>query len=188
MIPLDTLLIDEAVFSTTFACDLKRCKGACCTLEGGGGAPLADVEVSMLRAAIPAALPYLPERSRQWLAQHDPVEGGPGSWSVACIDDRDCVFVTYDGDIAKCGIEMAWRAEATPFRKPISCHLFPIRVADFGGPYLHYERFDECEPGRELGASLGQPLVVSLAEALTRAYGAERYQEMLDVARDGASS
>ncbi|MBU3678870.1 MAG: DUF3109 family protein [Candidatus Kapabacteria bacterium] len=182
MILLDHLLLQEQVLSTSFACDLKRCKGACCTLKGGAGAPLLENEVVELRREMHAALPYLDSASRTWLENNDPVEGERGDRSVACIDDADCVFVYYESDVAKCALERAWLNGESTFRKPLSCHLFPIRVANFGGPYLHYEKIEECEPGREMGERLGIPLVESLKDALTRAYGPELYQRILNAA------
>ncbi|MFN9151728.1 MAG: DUF3109 family protein, partial [Bacteroidota bacterium] len=86
MILLDHLLIQEQVLTASFSCDLKRCKGACCTMKGGAGAPLLEEEIDQLRQAVPAALPYLPERSRQWLSANDPVTGPQGDRSVECLD------------------------------------------------------------------------------------------------------
>jgi hypothetical protein len=187
MITLDHLLIDEAVLTSTFACDLQQCKGACCTLPGGSGAPLADTEVEHVKAAVEHALPYLDERARNHIAKHGAVEGHTGSYATTCIDDRDCVFVTYEQGVATCAIEKAWHAGVTGFRKPLSCHLFPIRVANFGGPYLHYEKFDECAPGRALGERIGLPLVVALKDAIERAYGADIYEQMLALANEHAA-
>lgn len=106
-----------------------------------------------------------------------------GDRSVACIDDADCVFVYYENSVAKCAIEKAYHNGESDFRKPLSCHLFPIRIADFGGPYLHYEQIEECEPGRELGARLGIPMVESLKDSLVRAFGEKAYARMLAVSR-----
>jgi hypothetical protein len=183
MILLDHLLLQEQVLTSAFSCDLKRCKGACCTLQGGAGAPLLDEEVAELRREMASALPYLAERSRAWLHEHDPVEGDAGDRSVACLDEADCVFVYYEADVAKCALERAWLNGESTFRKPLSCHLFPIRVANFGGPYLHYEKIDECDPGRALGERLGVPLVESLKDALVRAYGVNLYDRILKAAR-----
>lgn len=183
MILLDHLLLQEHVLTSSFSCDLKRCKGACCTLKGGAGAPLLDEEVSELRREMSSALPYLAERSRAWLKENDPIEGPFGERSVACPEDADCVFVYYESDVAKCALERAWFNGESTFRKPLSCHLFPIRVANFGGPYLHYEKIDECEPGRALGERLGVPLVESLKDALVRAYGLSLYDRILSAAR-----
>lgn len=183
MILLDHLLLQEQVLTSSFACDLKRCKGACCTLKGGAGAPLLEEEIVSLRRDTAAALPYLDERSRTWLEHNDPVIGERGDRSVACLDDADCIFVYYEGEIAKCAMERAWLNGESDFRKPLSCHLFPIRVANFGGPYLHYEKIDECDPGRALGEHLGIPLVESLKDALTRAYGEVLYERILNAAK-----
>lgn len=179
MILLDDLLLQEQVLTAHFACDLQGCKGACCTMSGGAGAPLLDAELHQLRGAVQAALTYVPERSRAWLAEHDPVVGTLGDYSVACLDDADCVFVYYEGTVAKCSIERAYHNGETTFRKPISCHLFPIRVAQFGGPYLHYEMIAECEPGRTNGEARNLLLVESLREPLVRAFGEHAYARML---------
>jgi hypothetical protein len=171
---------DQALATTKFACDLGACKGACCTMPGGRGAPLADGEVEQIIAAIPAALPYLPERNRSVIAARGAVEGAPGDYATVCIDHRDCVFVYYEGEVAKCGIERAFFNGETDFRKPISCHLFPIRVNDlFDGVYLRYEKIDECRPALVNGREKGIPLYKFLKDALTRAFGAEFYAELV---------
>lgn len=176
---LDTVA-DEALATTRFACDLGACKGACCTTPGGRGAPLADEEVDLVNAAIPAALPYLSERNRNVIAARGAVEGSPDDFATICIDQRDCVFVYYEGEVAKCAIERAFFNGETTFRKPISCHLFPIRVNDlFDGTYLRYERIPECEPALANGARQDVPLYKFLKDALTRAYGRKFYAELV---------
>lgn len=185
MLTLDHLLIDQGVLDARFACDVARCKGACCTLPGGAGAPLRDEEVQLVRDAVDAARPYLSERSLRHLDTHGPVERVGPNWATSCIDDRDCVFVTYANDVAICSIEKAWHAGESTFRKPLSCHLFPIRIANFGGPYVHYEQFDECAPGRELGEKENVLLVESVRDALVRAFGEELTQRMIDATKEG---
>lgn len=182
MFSLDHLLIQDKVITTHFACDVKSCKGACCTLEGGAGAPLLQEELQLIREAIPAASKYLSEKSKRVLESIDPVEGAPGDEYVACIDDKDCVFVTYEADIAVCSIEKAYHAGESTFRKPLSCHLFPIRVANFGGPYLYYDQFEECAPGRAYGQEHSIPLLESLKDAIVRGYGLEMYNKMVQLA------
>lgn len=181
MLTLDDLLIEADVIGTKFSCDLGRCKGACCTLSGGGGAPVADSEVLDLQAAVAAALPYLSEESRSVLSQHGALSGLEGNWETTCIDDKACVFVVWDGDVATCSFEKAFHAGETTFRKPLSCHLFPIRVANFGGPYLRYEQFEECAPGRELGKRTNTPLVVSVKAALERGFGRDVMEAMVEL-------
>jgi len=174
------ILADSAVGSARFACDLHACRGACCTMPGGRGAPLEEPEVALVERAVAAALPYLSERNRAVIAAHGAVEGEPGDHATRCIDDRDCVFVTYtDEGIATCAIERAWQEGATEFRKPLSCHLFPIRVHElFGGPYLHYEKIDECAAGRANGRSTNTPLYKFLREPIVRAFGEEYYEAL----------
>ncbi len=176
---LDTVA-DGALATAKFACDLGACKGACCTTPGGRGAPLADEEVELIREAIPAALPYLAERNRRIIGLTGGVEGVPGDYATVCIDQRDCVFVYYEKDVAKCAIERAHFNGETPFRKPISCHLFPIRVNElFDGTYLHYEKISECRPAVANGEKKGIPLYKFLKDPLTRAFGPEFYAELV---------
>jgi hypothetical protein len=174
------VLVDDALATTRFACDLGACKGACCTMPGGRGAPLDDEEVEPLTNAIPAALPYLSERNRRVIRTIGALEGAPGDMATRCIDNRDCVFVYYEGEVAKCAIERAHFDGKTEFRKPISCHLFPIRSNElFGGEVLHYERITECKPALKRGERKDVPLYVFLKEAIVRAYGQEFYSELL---------
>ncbi len=185
MISIDHLLIAPEVIETRFSCDLKACKGACCTLSGGGGAPVADAEVSLIQEALSAAREYLSAESKNVLDAVGPLAGAAGHWETSCIDNKACVFVAWEGSIATCSFEKAWHAGTSTFRKPLSCHLFPIRVENFGGPYLRYEEFDECAPGREHGKVTNTPLVLAVKDAITRAYGAEVANELLNLARHG---
>ena len=153
MISLEHLLLDQGVLDAKFSCDVSLCKGACCTMPGGAGAPVREDEVEAVRNAVEAATPYLDERSIKIINERGPVEQIDGKWATTCIDDADCVFVRYEGEVATCAIEKAWHNKESEFRKPLSCHLFPIRIADFGGPYVHYEEFDECAAGRAKGGN-----------------------------------
>ncbi len=176
---LDTI-VDGALATTHFACDLGACKGACCTTPGGRGAPLNDEEVALVVDAIPAAAKYLAPRNISVIELRGAVEGRPGNYATRCIDRRDCVFVYYDNDVAKCAIERAYFNGETTFRKPISCHLFPIRVENlFDGQYLRYERISECNPALAKGAATGEPLYRFLSEAITRAFGDDFHRELV---------
>ncbi len=173
MIPIDNILVDESIVSTQFLCNTKQCKGACCTFKGGSGAPVLDSEVDTINEVVQTVWRYLPRRAQEEITKHGAVSGSAGDYSMRCIDDADCVFVYYDGDVAKCAVEKAYFADETPFRKPLSCHLFPIRVADFQGPYLYYDVFSECRSALPHGKQTGVYLNDMLREALERAYGAE---------------
>jgi hypothetical protein len=167
--------VDEQLTETKFLCDLGSCHGACCTMKGGAGAPLLDKEVQMIRDAVVPASRYLSTRSLKILAKENPVVGSKGDHTTLCIDDADCVFVFYEDGAAKCAIEKAYFNGETDFRKPISCHLFPARVADFGGPYIYYEEIPECRPALENGRETGVRAFEMLKESLVRAFGEEWY-------------
>jgi hypothetical protein len=171
MILVANTIIDENTATATFCCDLQACKGVCCCLEGGRGAPLDDDEVSRVAEAFPYAKEYLNERSLEVIAREGLVEGWPGSYATPCIEHRECVFVYYQDGIAKCAFERAWLEGKTSWRKPISCHLFPIRVRHVGQTILRYEQMPECTPGQAHGEAKGILLVDFLKDALTRAFG-----------------
>lgn len=172
-------IVDEALGSTRFACDLGACKGACCTTPGGRGAPLDDAEVALVEAAVEPAIEYLSERNRRTIEMRGAIEGRAGDYTTRCIDRRDCVFVYYEGDVAKCAIERAYFDGKTTFRKPLSCHLFPIRINDlFDADLLRYERIPECDPALANGAKTGIPLYQFLREAIVRAYGEPYYKAL----------
>ncbi len=174
------VLVDARIASTTFACDLAACRGACCTMPGGRGAPLADAEEAAIEAATPAALEYLSERNRSVIRSLGSVEGRRGNLATRCIDNRDCVFVYYDGEVAKCSLERAYFDGHSTFRKPLSCHLFPIRIEElFGGEVLRYERIPECRDALARGRRDGVPLYVFLKDPLVRAFGEAFYEELV---------
>lgn len=128
-------------------------------------------EVQDLLESVEAASRYLSPASRAYLSEYSPIVDTNGNLSVACIEDKECVFVYFEGGTARCAVERAWVNGDSSFRKPISCHLFPIRVADFGGAYMYYDIIEECNPGRALGEQTQHPLAASVADAVERFFG-----------------
>ena len=128
--------IEEDIGHERFSCDLNRCKGACCTLPGGRGAPLDDSEVEEIARAYPSAQKYLSPRHMQMIEQSGMIEGGPGNFATACIDDKECVFVFYEDGIARCSFEKAFLNGEISWRKPLSCHLFPVRISKIGRAHV----------------------------------------------------
>ena len=173
-------VIDDEVGKELFCCDVKKCKGACCTLPGGRGAPLEDDEVQEIRTAYPFAKQYLSQRNIDFIHAHGMVEGSSGGYATTCIDNRDCVFVYYDNDVARCALERANEEGLTGWRKPLSCHLFPIRVRSFGKDSLRYDRIAECEPGRKRGEAEQVRVREFLKMPLVRKYGEQWYRSFLD--------
>lgn len=181
-------VIEEDVAHERFACDLAECKGACCTLPGGRGAPLMDEELDNLRQAAPQAFTYLSDRHREAIGRDGFMEGSPGNMATVCVDDRDCVFVFYEDGIARCSLEKAYFAGATTWRKPLSCHLFPIRISHGSRDRLRYERLPECEPARKKGRIEGMPVFEYLKDALVRAYGQSWYERFAEECRRRSAS
>lgn len=188
MFLIDNILVDENIVSTPFLCELSVCKGACCTVKGGQGAPLLDEEIVLLENSIKPASKYLSERSKAEIAKHGSWEGAPGEYTTLCIEDADCVFVYYEGDVAKCAIEKAYFEGRNEFRKPISCHLFPIRITDFHGDYLYYDKFDECAPALAHGTREKVHIPETVKEALIRAYGEEWYNKLNSLVQERKES
>jgi len=175
MILIDKILMDADILKSEFLCDLSICKGACCTFPGDKGAPVKDNEVEIMHQCLAAASEYLSERNLKYIEKHGIVEGEKGDYTTVCIKNRDCVFVYFDSGIAYCALERSYLNGKIEFRKPISCHLFPIRVGNFNGTYLYYSKIDECKPARERGKQNQVHLTKCLKEALVRAYGDKWY-------------
>ncbi len=186
MFLIDNILIDADIPGTFFMCDLEQCKGACCTFEGEFGAPVLDEEIDVLTTNAEIAKQYLSKRSLDIIQKKGIVDGYPGAYTTVCINKRDCVFVYYEGDVAKCALEKAYFDGKSTFRKPLSCHLFPIRVKNYGGTYLHYEKIDECRTALQNGARNRVLMHQSLKSALVRAFGEEWYDFLDNYVKTGS--
>ncbi len=174
---IDNILVDEAISDVDFLCDLSKCKGACCTIKGVTGAPLLDEELEILQETFPQTKPYLSKKSLDYIENNGMWQGEKGDYSTQTINNRDCVFVFYRGDIAFCAIEQAYRDGKIDFKKPLSCHLFPIRVGDFGGKALYYERMSVCSPALRNGKNKKVKISDMTKEALVRTLGQEWYDK-----------
>jgi len=179
MFTIGEAIVEDAIARERFACDLGRCHGACCTLPGGRGAPLEDAELQYLVNSFPAAKKYLPPEHLQVIETDGLYEGEPGSYATTCIDEQACVFVFYEEGIAKCSFERARLNGETTWLKPLSCHLFPIRISSLFSERLRYETIAECKPALRRGAKEDVPLYEFLREPLLRKFGQAWYDEFL---------
>ena len=177
MILIENILMDESIIREHFACNVHACKGSCCTLTGGEGAPLKFDEIAQIQESIPHVVGYLNEQSKNLLIADQWVGGSGDNMFVECIDDADCVFVFREEGIAKCALEKAFHEGKISFQKPLSCHLFPIRIRNFGGDYLSYQPFEECEPAKDYGKQQGTFVIESVKSALIRAFGEKWYDK-----------
>lgn len=184
MIIHEPALLSEDLFDQHFICDLSKCKGACC-VEGDQGAPLAVEEIQQLESDLEQIKPYLtPEAiadiERRGFWEKDP----EGDLVTTCQPGGECNFSRYENGVLSCGIEQAWKDGKTSFRKPISCHLYPIRVAQVGEfEALNYHRWDVCKPACDLGKKHQVPVYAFLKDALIRKYGESWYNELDDIAK-----
>lgn len=186
MIQIDKALISLDVLEEGFVCDLNACKGACC-VEGDAGAPLTEEEVVILRNEYPKFKEFLrPEGIASVEAQGTSVSDEHDGQPVTPLrDGKECAYTLFSEDgTAMCGIEKAWQAGKTTFRKPISCHLYPIRITMMKDlEALNYERWSICSAACTLGRSLKVPVYKFTKEALIRKYGEAWYDE-LEIAVD----
>ncbi len=179
MLLIGEAVVEDDVVLSRFRCDLEACKGACCCIEGGRGAPLEDDEVLEVEKAFPHARPFLSREHLSRIAEAGLWEGTRGDYVTTCLNDRACVFVFYEEGIARCSFERAFLEGATDWRKPLSCHLFPIRVRRADTDHVRYERIAECDPGRRCGDREGVPLPEFLREPLIRSFGDAWYRRLM---------
>lgn len=182
MILVDKAVISDDVKDKFFVCNLEACKGACC-VEGDAGAPLEDEETAILEQIYPLVKDYITEEGRKvieeqgtWVIDKDGDKGTP-----TIGDNKECAYALRDEKgILKCGIEQAYLDNEVEFKKPISCHMYPIRITKYDDfDALNYDRWDICSPACSLGETLGVPVYKFLKDALVRKYGLEWYVKLV---------
>jgi len=160
-----------------FACDLARCRGACCTMPGARGAPLREEELEEIEKAYPTVRKYLSFRHKDAIEERGLVQGRKGDYTTQVVQNQACVFALFEDGIAKCAFEKAYLNNEIGWRKPISCHLFPIRVTPGVPELLRFESIAECQPAIERGSKENLWLSEFLRDSITRAYGENWYEE-----------
>ena len=181
MIEIEGKIVSADLLREKFACDLSQCKGMCC-IEGDAGAPLEIEEVDILEEEYENYKPYMtPEGIKAVEEQGFMVVDGDGDYTTPLINGGECAFTCYDENgVALCAIDKAYREGKCGFQKPISCHLYPIRVLKFknGGEGLNYHRWYICKPACENGCKLGIPIYKGLREPIIRKWGEEFYKAL----------
>ena len=183
MIAINNILISDEVVKEQFVCDLGKCKGACC-VDGDAGAPLEKEELQHINDVFEAVLPYLNEESKKEIdRQGRYVYDKEYGWVTPTIDSKICVYGIVDKQgIVKCGIEQAYLDGKVTWKKPISCHLFPIitkKSKRTTTEYVNYEpREDNCKAACALGKKLRVPVYQFLKEPLIRKFGQEFYEAL----------
>ena len=181
MILIDDILISDEIIEEQFVCDLEKCKGGCC-VDGDAGAPLENAELKELDAVWNEVLPYLtPEGIHEIQKNGKYIFDQEFGWVTPTISNGMCAYGTIDKNgIVKCGIEKAYNDGKIAWKKPISCHLFPVRIKKSRkGDLVNYEpRPDLCAAACILGKKLKLPVYLFLKEALIRKYGVEFYDAL----------
>lgn len=170
-------VVRSEIADTPFICDLDKCKGACCTFESKYGAPLREDEIGKIDKALDKVKLYLSEKHIDSIEHNGYYDKADNELLISSMNKKDCVFVYYENNVARCAIEKAFEDGKTDFKKPISCHLFPIRISDLGGDILRFEKFEECEPAIKRGEAENVTVAEFCEESLKRIYGKKWYTD-----------
>lgn len=180
MLQIKDVIVSFDVLTECFCCNLALCKGECC-IEGDAGAPVTPDEIAQIEELLPTIWEDLSIEARkvinsQGVAYTDP----EGELVTSIVNGKDCVFTCYGDDgCCYCAIEKAYRNGLCKFKKPVSCHLYPIRVKRIGDYYgLNYDRWDVCRAAVLKGRKDGIPIYKYLKEPLVRRFGQEWYDEL----------
>lgn len=180
MIEIDDKIVSADILRECFACDLGKCKGICC-VEGDAGAPLELEEVDELEENYAAYAPYMTEEGRREVERQGfMVVDSDGDYTTPLVNNAECAYAFEENGITFCAIERAYREGKSSFLKPISCHLYPIRVMKFSnGTFgLNYHRWGVCHDAVECGRKIGLPIYKALKEPIIRRFGEEFYKAL----------
>lgn len=193
MIAIDNVLVSDQVVEAQFVCDLIKCKGGCCE-DGDAGAPLEKAELEIINEIFDTIKPYLTKEGLRWIEKHGRyLYDREFGWVTPTIEGKMCVYGFRDENgIIKCGIEQAYRDGKISFKKPVSCHLYPITISDRKkGTYdrVNYEPREKlCKPACAFGKKLKVPVFQFLKEPLIRKYGEDFFNALEKVAQDHFNS
>ena len=179
MIVIDDTLISDEIARLLFACDLGCCHGACC-VEGDAGAPLEMDEISLLEDYIENVKPFMTEKGIRVIEEQGIFDyDEKGAFVTPLVRGKECAFVYFENQMARCSIEKAFEEKRIPFRKPVSCNLYPVRITHYKTyDAVNYHRWHICEKALVKGKVEGVYLYQFLKEALIRKYGEVWYREL----------
>ena len=185
MLRIEDYIFSLDILERKFVCDLPMCLGNCCRY-GDAGAPLSGEEVKILEDIRQIILPYLRTEGRLSIEKNGTsVFDIEGEAVTPLVGDEECAYTINDGPILKCAIEMAWSEGKTSFRKPLSCHLFPVRVKKYSEfTAVNYHEWPICHAAREKGRKNGTFVYQFLKEPLIRAFGEDIYDQLCIAARE----
>lgn len=179
MIEIGNTIIGFDVLEQKFHCDLSKCNGACC-VHGDSGAPLEKEELKIVEDLIPIVTKYMTRGGRKAIKEFGPhLVDCDGDDVTPLINGRECAYTHFKKGIARCAFETAYNEGESNFMKPISCHLYPVRIkkyTNFEG--INYDKWEICEPARKLGQEKAFPLYKMLKEPFIRKYGEVWFKQL----------
>jgi len=184
MIQLGKTIISEDIIEKDFACNLSACKGACC-IDGDAGAPVEAKERSILEEIYPKVKPFMrPIGIEAVENQGVYTTNEEGEHETPLVNGAECAYVIFDEkNTALCAIEEAYNSGEVTFKKPVSCHLYPIRVQDYSEfAAVNYHKWPICDDACTLGKELQIPIYKFVKQALIRKFGEDWYAELEKVA------
>ena len=183
MFQIGNAIVSDEVIEKEFVCNLTACKGQCC-IDGDAGAPLDENETEILDEIYETIKPYLRTEGIKAIEDQGKwVIGSDGEYETPLINGGECAYVIFDGNTALCAIEQAYNEGLVSWKKPISCHLYPIRIKEYSQfSAVNYNKWHICDDACTLGKELEVPVYRFLKEPLIRKYGEDWYKELSLVA------
>ncbi len=182
MFQLGKTIVSEDILEKEFVCNLSACKGICC-VEGEAGAPLDEDELSTLMDIYPKVKPFLREEGIKAIEEQGLYIYYEGEYETPLIDGRECAYAIFENGFALCAIEKAYREGIIDWKKPISCHLYPIRIMEYSEfSAVNYHKWPICDDACTLGKELKVPVYKFTKESLIRKFGEDWYSELETIA------
>ena len=186
MFQIGKTIVSEEILDREFVCNLNACKGSCC-VEGEAGAPVSLEETRILEVVFDKVKPFLRKEGVEAIEKQGVYTTNPvGDFETTLVNKKECAYAVFDDKgIAKCGIEGAYNQGAIDFKKPISCHLYPIRIQEYSTlTAVNYHAWPICNDACVLGKELAIPTYQFVKEALVRKFGLEWYKELDQAAQE----
>lgn len=185
MLQIEDKILSLDIIKDKFVCDVSKCKGACC-VHGDSGAPLEENEIELLDKEYQKIKPYLRKEAVEEIEKKGMHYVDEENDTVTMlVNKEECAYAIFENGIARCGIEKAYFDGATTFRKPISCHLYPIRTKKYRSfEGMNYDRWDICKDAITKGEKENVPVYIFVKDALIRKYGKEFYEELTIAAKE----
>ena len=179
MLEIGNTVVSFDLFERCFCCKLNECKGCCC-VEGDAGAPLTTEEISIINDMLPSVRKFLPQKSIEVIDKYGvSYVDRDGDNVTSLVNDRECVFSYVEDGVCYCALEKAYMEGLTDFPKPISCHLYPVRIAEYHDTTaVNVHRWECCRSAEIFGKEIGLPVYQFLKNPLIRRFGKEWYDDL----------